>query len=181
MRAVVLLNVMLFCSLNLMAQSGSQVVLKGNFALSVINNTELTLATDLEKSIESSFQISINKNKDTVLLFIGDELYTQALLEMKQDIFSMKSINEFNTESKDILKLQGIRDLRIKKKGSQLFIADFGPKKSEMKGVPLEIFCFDFVSRKTMIINSSNSLTEWNVNLQTIRKRTARKIFKSLY
>jgi hypothetical protein len=125
------------------------------------------------------FEFGIISQEDTVLVFIDDELYIQAILHMSQDILSMDSISQFNSNSDDIKEIKETRDLRILKKKNKLIIIDFGPK--NFKGDrPIELYCRDFKTKKTLVINSSSSVTQWDDNLQRVARKMTRKIAKSI-
>jgi hypothetical protein len=75
--------------------------------------------------------------------------------------------------------LQEGRNIKIIKKNNKLIIIDFGPIK--LKGNrPIEYYCHDFTTRKTLVINSSSSPIHWDENRSKISKRMTRKIAKSI-
>lgn len=173
------LALFIFISSNSLAQRKKEVVLENEFTLRLPKKYSVLEANDSLQSIQASFQYLIAIGKDSVRVFISDDLYIQATLHIRQDILSMANIDSFNIKSNDIQELQEVRNIKILKKNNKLIIIDFGP--INVKGDrPIEYYCHDFTTRKTLVINSSSSPIHWDENLSKISRRMTRKIAKSI-
>lgn len=130
---------------------------------------------------DTSLKAIIKHNEDSVLVFEDEELYTQFVLNIRQDIFLLNSPEEFNKDEISMQLLLENRDIRFASTDKLLIIADFGPKKSTNTSMNyIEIFCYDFSINRTLVINSSSSATEWVGNFQEISSKFARKLFKAV-
>lgn len=130
---------------------------------------------------DMSFKALIKYNEDSVLVFEDDELFTQFVLAIRQDIFLLNSPEEFNQEEMGIQLLLEDRDIRFATTENLLVIADFGPKTATNTSRNyIEIFCYDFANKRTLVINSSSSATEWVGNFQEISSDFTRKLFKAV-
>jgi hypothetical protein len=130
---------------------------------------------------DTSFKAIIKHNEDSVLVFEDEELYTQFVLNIKQDIFLLNSPEEFNQKDRMIKLLLEDRDIRFATTDNLLIITDFGPKSSTNTSKNyVEIFCYDFSINRTLVINSSSSSTEWVGNFQEISSKFTLKLFKAV-
>jgi AAA+ ATPase superfamily predicted ATPase len=173
------LSLFILIASNSFAQCKHEVVLENEFTLRLPKKYSVIKANDSLQSIQESFIGMIVNGKDTARVFISDDLYIQATLHIRQDILSIDIIDSFNIKSNDILELQEVRNIKLLKKGNKLIIIDFGPK--NLKGNrPIEYYCYDFTTQKTLVINSSSSPIYWDENLSKISRRMTRKIAKSI-
>jgi len=161
------------------AQCKKQVSIENSFELQLPKAFEIIKASDSLQNIQSSFQGSIICKKDTVLAFVADDLYIQALLHIKQDVYSMDSIGAFDCDATDIQELKKDRRITCKKKGTRLIIIDCGPRNGKTKEQAIEFYCHDFSTGKTLVINSSSSLIHWNDHLQTVSRKMRKGIVVS--
>ena len=130
---------------------------------------------------DSSFKAIIKYDEDSVLVFEDDEVYIQFALAIRQDIFLLNSPKEFNQEEISIQLLLEDRDIRFTTTENLLVIADFGPKTSTNTSRNyIEIFCYDFSIKRTLVINSSSSATVWVGNFQEVSSKFTRKLFKAV-
>lgn len=130
---------------------------------------------------DSSFKAIIKYDEDSVLVFEDDEVYIQFVLAIRQDIFLLNSPKEFNQEEISIQLLLEDRDIRFTTTENLLVIADFGPKTSTNTSRNyIEIFCYDFSFKRTLVINSSSSATVWVGNFQEVSSKFTRKLFKAV-
>jgi hypothetical protein len=128
-----------------------------------------------------SFKAIIKYNEDSVLVFEDEKLFTQFVLAIRQDIFSLNSPEEFNQKEMGIQLLLEDRDVQFVTTDKRLIIADFGPKTATNPSRNyIEIFCYDFSIKRTLVINSSSSDVEWVGNFQEISRKFTRKLFKAV-
>lgn len=162
-------------------QCKPQIEINSTFSLNLTRGGTFVVPSAPLRSIQPEYEGAFVFQTDTVLVFSGDELYTQAVLEIKQDIFALNNPAEFDEMSTSFQLLKESRSIEIKKTENKLIIIDCGPK-TEQKNteIPLELFCFDFKSKKTLIINSSSQVIEWDTHLAQISQKSAKKIVRML-
>lgn len=152
----------------------------GSFELNLPKKYTVYEPTDSIQD-DTSLKAIIKYNEDSVLVFEDEELYTQFVLNIRQEIFSLDSPDEFDQEEMSIQLLLEGRDIRFATTENLLVIADFGPKTSTNTSRNyVEIFCYDFSINRTLVINSSSSATVWVDNFQEISAKFARELFKAV-
>lgn len=150
----------------------------GSFVVKLPKKFNVSQPSESIQQEMTYFKAIVKSGQDSVLVFEDNELYTQAILEIDQDIFSLTGPEAFDLQEGSVTSLEESRDLRFAITENRLIIADYGPKSSETTTQHgFELFCYDFKSKRTLVIISSSSPTEWNNNLQEIATSFADKLF----
>ncbi len=169
-----ILFIAMMTSTSLFSQSRGKTKLGDHFELKLPKKFEF-----VEQYEGDYFKGLISWKGDTVRAFESDELFIQAILHIDQEVFELKSAEEFNTESEPILELKESRNVSFITVKNRLIVSDFGPK--SLKGeVPVEIFCYDYDTKRSLVINSSSTIGNWNKNLELVKKKFARKLCKAV-
>ncbi len=161
------------------AQCNKTVTLGESFDIKLPKKMTFKPHADSTSSAMEYFLGYIQYKNDSVRVFEAKELYIQATLAINQEIFDLTSADQFQPDSETIKELQEIRNVSFIVKEDYLIVIDLGPK-SAKGSVPIEVFCYDFVSRRSLVINSSSTVDDWNKNLQLISSKFASKLSQSL-